>query len=385
MKDITRDKIIGFAIIAAVLVLSLLARIQLLPLESGDYHHFLSVWMDRIKETGPWASLGLQISDYSSLYMYIMCLVSGFGNSMFALKAVSILFDYAAAAVIFYMVVQLTSSKRKGIAAMAAVLLCPTVMINSAWWCQCDIIYITFMLLCLLFLFKDKSAPAFIMLGIAFAFKLQAVFLLPFIVILWLKGKTVKLWHLLWIPAVFFISVVPAWIAGRPLTDLLGVYFSQAGSYPFGTLHYPNMYEFLHESNLYWHHMQEVGGFGLYFSMGLLGAFIYWVYYKKFRMTNQIMVSLALFSVCLVLFTLPHMHERYGLIVDILAIVYAVQRPEKTPVALGLIIISLLSYMPYLNSVDVVPGLYLSFAMLAMNIMIGKDLVKQINENRISE
>ena len=385
MENRTKDRLIDAAFIIAILVLAMMARLQLLPLETTDFKFCLARWMDKIREYGAWKSLGMRISDYSPAYMYIMCLVSGIGNTLYALKGVSIFFDFVAGVTMFFLVSELTGSRRKGIAALAATLLCPTVIFNSAWWCQCDIIYVTFMLLSLLFIFKEKGVLACLMLGIAFSFKVQAVFLLPFLVILWLKGKTVKFWHLLLVPAVFLVSLIPSWIAGRPLGDLLSVYFLQAGEYRYGTLHYPNFYEFLHENNVHWHHLRELGSFGLYFAFGVLGIFAYWAYFRKFRMTRQIMVTMALFSICLVLFTMPHMHERYGLVVDLLVIVYALQRPEKTPIALCYILVSLLSYIPFLNRADALPSIWLAIAMLALNILVGRDLVRQINENNCEE
>ena len=382
MKNWTKDSFVDAAFIVAILFLAIFVRLPLLPLETMDYQCCLAEWMDKIREYGAWKSLGMRISDYSPAYMYVMCLVSGFGNTLYALKGVSILFDFAAGLAMFFLVRELTGNRRKGIAAMAAALLCPTVIFNGAWWCQCDIIYVTFMLLSLLFLFREKSILSCLMLGIAFSFKVQAVFLLPFFVILSLKGKTVRFWHLLLVPAVFFVSLIPSWMAGRPLGDLLGVYFLQAGEYPFGTMHFPNFYEFLHESNVYWHHLREVGVFGLCFSFGVLALFAYWAYHRKFRLTPQVMVTLALFSICLVLFTMPHMHERYGLVVDLLAIVYAAQRPGKAPLAAGYILVSLLSYIPYLNHADPLPAIWLAVALLGLNILLGRDLLRQVNENR---
>lgn len=208
-----KDKLINVSFIVVIFVLAALARIALLPLESGDYYNYLSVWMGRIQEVGPWDSLSMTISNYSSAYMYIMCLLSGFSNSMLALKLASVAFDFVAAGVMFLLLHHLTGSKRKGVAAMAITLLCPTVIFNSAWWCQCDIIYCTFMLLSLLFLLKDKGSLCCIMLGLAFAFKVQAVFLLPFLVIMWLKGRTIKFWQFLWIRGDFYhhIRLLPYW------------------------------------------------------------------------------------------------------------------------------------------------------------------------------
>lgn len=382
---IMKDKLINVSFIVVIFVLAALARIALLPLESGDYYNYLSVWMGRIQEVGPWDSLSMTISNYSSAYMYIMCLLSGFSNSMLALKLASVAFDFVAAGVMFLLLHHLTGSKRKGVAAMAITLLCPTVIFNSAWWCQCDIIYCTFMLLSLLFLLKDRGSLCCIMLGLAFAFKVQAVFLLPFLVIMWLKGRTVKFWQFLWIPAVYFVIQIPAWIAGRPLSELMGVYFLQAGEFPFGTMHFPNIYDFLDETVARWHHMKEIGSFGLYFSLGVLGIFAYWMYSVKFRLTNEILVTMALFSVCLVLFTMPHMHERYGFFVDLLAIVYAIQRPEKLLISLGYVVISIITYAFFLTGTCFIPTLPLAFAMLALNVCVGMDLARQIRDNALEE
>ena len=381
MEDSKREKLIDISFIVAIVAVALMARICLLPVKSGDFLYCLSVWMERIHDHGAWGSLAYRISNYSAAYMYVMALVSGFKNTLYALKGFSILFDFISAGAVFALVKHLTGNTRRGIAGFAAVLLCPTVIINSAWWCQCDTVYVAFMLLSLLYFLKDKGSLCCIMLGIAFSFKLQAVFLLPFLVVMWAKGRTVKFWHFLWIPAVYFVVQIPAWIAGRPMSELLGVYVNQTGMYPFGTLHYPNMYEFLLQNNHFWKHLKEVSEFGLYFSIGALGMFAYWMVVKKFRLTPQILVTMALFSVCLALFTMPHMHERYGMMVDLLVIVYALQRPEKIPVALCYITLSLLSYSPFLNGYDALPGIWQAIWMFGLNIMLGVDLARQIKEN----
>ena len=373
-----KEKTINILFIIAVLALSLMSRIELLPIKSGDWYCSLSVWMGKIQELGAWNSLGVRVSDYTSSYLYLLCLVSGFSNSLYAIKIVSIIFDYAAGIAMFFLVRQLTGSPRKSIAAFALTLLCPTILINSAWWCNCDITYAFFLIMTLLFLFKDKGALCCIMFGIAYSFKQQSVFLLPFLVILCVKGKTIKPWHFLWIPVVFFLIQIPAWIAGRPLGELLSVYFIQMGEYPFGTMNYPNLYELLDENVHHWHHMPEISGFALYFAFGVLGIFAWLLCTRSFKLTPEIMISIALLSVGLTIYTLPHMHERYSFMLDILAIVYALQRPSKAPVSLAYITISLISYMCFLNGIYVIPFAYLSVALLALHTYVGIDLAKQI-------
>ncbi len=111
-----------------------------------------------------------------------MCLVSYLTeNNLYGLKMISVVFDYLAAAAVFLIVYQLTGNAKRAIMGMAALLLCPTVILDGAYWCQCDIIYTTFLLFALYYFFKDNSRLCLIFVGISFAFKLQALFLVPFL------------------------------------------------------------------------------------------------------------------------------------------------------------------------------------------------------------
>ena len=94
-------------------------------------------------------------------------------------------------------------------------------------------------------------------------------------------------------------------------------------------------------------------------------------------------IAMALLSVGIVLYTLPHMHERYGFFLDILAIIYALQRPSKAPVALGYITVSLISYIFFLNQVHVISPVFLSLALLGLHTYVCMDLARQIKEQRI--
>lgn len=371
--------VLDVVFVAAVTTLAIIARLYLFPLLSGDFKGFLSRWMAKIHKLGGWNSLGTAISNYTSPYMYLMCLAAQFSNDLYSLKAISVFFDFAGAFGMGLLLWELTGSSRKALLAYAVTILCPTVMINSAWWCQCDMIYCSLMIFALLFLFKDKSALCCIFLGLAFSFKVQAVFLLPFILIMWLKGKTIKLWHLLFIPLVYVIMQVPAWIAGRPFSELMSVYLTQSGTYPQGTLKFPNLYEFLDETYRHKHHQAEIGEWGVYFSLSVLGTVAWWLCSKKFRLSKEIMVTMALFTVCIALYTLPHMHERYGFIVDLLSIAYVIQRPKKTPVAILLITMSLLTYMPFLIGAYVFPFAVLSVVYLGVIVYLGYDLHAQIS------
>src|SRR6266853_1428184 len=89
------------------------------------------------------------------------------------------------------------------------ILFAPTVFINSSFWGQVDMIYTTFLLGAFYFLVQEKENRAFVMVGLAFSMKMQALFLVPFLFFLFLRGR-VRLRSFFWIPAIFCLSILPA-------------------------------------------------------------------------------------------------------------------------------------------------------------------------------
>lgn len=223
-----------------------------------------------------------------------------------------------------------------------------------------------------------------IFFAISFAFKLQSLFLLPFYMIMWLKRKTILLRHLLWVPVIYVASAVPAWIAGRDLKNVLSVYLGQSGYYPWGTLQYPNIYALLGEAMPDMRHAEEVSGAGLYMTVILLGCIAYYFYTKNVMLTEDVMVTLALFTVAITVYSLPHMHDRYGFFIDLLAIVYSMYKGKRLPVACGFMLVSLLTFMPYLIGVTIVPIQYLAIGQLALIVYVGCDLYKQVSGHTLT-
>ncbi len=377
-------RIVDIAFIICLFVLGFMVRWKLMPIESADYWGFLKEWMVRIREGGGYRSLGEQISNYTSPYMYIMCLLSYISNNdLYALKLVSIFFDYMASIAVFLIIYQMSGNMRKSVMGMAILLLSPTVILDSAYWCQCDIIYTTFILYALYNFLKNNSKWCFIFLGISFAFKLQTMFIVPFLLIMWLKKRTVQLKHFVWIPVIYVISALPAWMMGRDFKDLMLIYFDQSGTYPWGTLEYPNIYALLGEAMPDMRHATEVSGAGVFMTIIILGGLAYYLYTKDVNVTNEMMITLALLTVAIIVYSLPHMHDRYGFLVDLLAIIYGVMNVRKLPVTCGFFLVSILTFMPYLIAVHIVPITYVSMALLGLIIFVGYDLYRQIKENSL--
>ncbi len=377
-------KLVDLAFILCIWILAFLIRWKLMPIESADYFGFLEEWMNSIRANGGFKALASDFYNYTPPYMYLMTILSYITeNDLYALKLVSIFFDYSAAVAVLLIVYHMTYNIKKSIVGMALILLSPTVILDSAYWCQCDIIYTAFLLYSFYFFLKDDSKKSALFFAFSFAFKLQSVFLLPFFIIMWLKKRTILLRHYLIVPIVYFIAVIPAWIAGRSLKDLLTIYFSQSSYYPWGTLEYPNIYALLGESMPDMRHAAEVCGAGTFMTIAMLGCLAYYLYDKKVRLTDELLVTLALFTVAIIVYSLPHMHDRYGFLIDLFAVIYGVYRVKKLPVTCGFILVSVLSFMPYLIAVHIVPIQYVAIGLLGLIVYVGYDLYHQIQHNTL--
>lgn len=376
-------RVVDLLFVFSVFILAIIVRIKLFPIESADYYGFLKVWMERIKEYGAFKSLSIEISNYSSPYMYLMSIASIFDNSLYALKTVSVIFDFSAAIAVYLIVKELTGNITKGILGMSFLLMCPAVLIDSAYWCQCDVIYSSFILWALYFFFKKNSRMCLIFIGIAFSFKLQTLFVIPFLIIMWLKEKNIKLLDFIYIPIVYVVSCVPAMIAGRPIKDLLFVYFNQSSYYPWGTLQYPNLYALLDETIESSHHMKEITGAGAFITVFILGVIAYYLYTKEFSVENEIVLLIMIFTVSIAVYTLPHMHDRYGFLIDVLMCIYATCNAKRIPLLCAVSLVSILTYMPYLIGVNIFSLRVVAVFQLTIIVYIGYRLYIVINENMI--
>jgi Gpi18-like mannosyltransferase len=81
-------------------------------------------------------------------------------------------------------------------------------------------------------------------------------------------------------------------------------------------------------------------------------------YLSRERSPRQL-VLLSLLSVVAVPYFLPHMHERYFYLVDVISVLYAWYRPQAWYVPVIIVTASLFAYLPYLAEAVPVLGLFL--------------------------
>lgn len=369
LKRILKIKKTDNAVFAMVMVVFAVAiRYYLFDFRSGDYGSFLNKWYEFIRTNGGYKTLSHNFSDYNPPYLYLLTLFSYLPvGSLYAVKIISVVFDFVAAFFAFKLVEGKYKNETVAVFSFATILLAPTVILNGSYWGQCDIIYSAFLLASIYFLSKGKDALSLIMYGLSISFKLQAIFLFPIFIILFLKKK-LRFAGFFIIPAIFFLSVMPSVIIGRPWTDAFSVYLFQAKNYSSLTLNAPTVYQWFPQGDFL-----TFSRIGLLFSAAAIFAFIFLVYKKRGDINGDIVIKISFILLSAVPFLLPRMHERYFFPADIFSIVYAYYFPRYFFIPIGMQIISFFSYGPFLFGSS--PNFkVLSFGMLAIILIASADL-----------
>ena len=226
LRRLCRWDLLAFLVIVSLAAFYL--RYVNFPFESADYKYFLKKWYDSIDAAGGFRGIGQVYGNYTPPYMYLMALMTYLpASDLVAIKLFSILFDYLLAFFVGLLVKQVSGSKVTALMAYTATLFLPTVFFNSALWAQCDSIFVTFLIMSLYFMLKEKDCASMISFGLAFSFKLQAIFFIPVLLLALLK-KRIRFRAFLLAPLVFFLLGLPAVIMGMRFSDAYGVYFLQA-------------------------------------------------------------------------------------------------------------------------------------------------------------
>lgn len=367
--------------------IALWMRHSVLSYASGDYLTYLHPWFSKIKALGGVTALSKQVGDYNILYQFLIGIFTYFPiKDIYLYKALSIAFDFLLALSTGWLTVILMNDRKNSLKIFSlvytVVLFLPTVSFNSAVWAQCDSIYTTFLILSLAFLLKERYIPSFIMLGLAFAFKLQAVFVLPFFVLVWLVKKRVYVWHFLVTIFVFWLSGVPGFIFGRSLLAPFEIYMKQTGSYKALYMGYHNFSGlFLLGSNSPQAYLMFKKWFIMLTLMVLVFGFV--VFLKWMPIDSFGLIQIAAWTIYTCVMFLPSIHDRYAYCLDILMVVLVVVKRKYVYVAISEILSSFLTYIPFIffrgNSEY---GLFFSLISLVIYVVFTVMMINELQQEK---
>ena len=329
---------------------AMLFRALSLDYISGDYVSFLQHWAQFFRTYGGFSTIASNVGNYNVPYLYYIAFMSYIDvPDLYMYKLLSILFDVALAWGCFRLVRSL-GRERQGSAApliaFGAALLLPTVVLNGAYWAQCDVIYGALAIHAAALALEGRGKTSVALMALAFSFKLQAVFVLPLWGVLWL-AKRVKFRELWVFPLTYLAVVLPAAALGKPWKDILGVYFQQVGEYPRLVLNAPSAYQFIPygvETDQTLASALGIAAAGL-----LVLALLALGWRLRGRMSRETAMAAAVVLCLGVPFFLPRMHERYFFLADVFTLCWACVSPRRVPMAVLAEGASLASYLVFLR------------------------------------
>ena len=362
-------------VMIGVILISILIKYFFFSFESGDYKRFLFKWYNILSEEGLMSVVN-GLGNYNPPYLTLLYLLTFLpGAPIIKIKMLSVVFDILMG-FIGYLIVRVLTNKKHAYLSWLVIILLPTVILNSSMWAQCDSIYTTFVLLSLYLLLKEKYFLSFLILGVAFSFKLQFIFILPLFVILYFVNKKFSIFNFLLIPLGNILMCLPVILMGMPIMNCFTTYLEQTTDYSvYLTRNLANIFQLL--PNI------KVIGYIFIIITGLLflGLLIYFMKRKK-KIEREEIISVALLSVLIAVAFLPFMHERYMFMADVLSVIWYFIYKRKIYIPIIVNLSSLAGYSVYLFGLDWMPLWIFSCLMLIAIVSLFHDIVnKKITAN----
>ena len=323
------------------------------PYSGTDVGTFLLPWFRHIQATGPIGAFAEPFGNYAPPYLYLMAATTPLADSVHPvdlIKALSVAGTFALAAATWHLVRTLApdapDTRSRALVAAALVPLVPSTAINAVLMGQCDAMWAAPCLMALAAAVRRRHTAMLLWCGIALGFKLQAAFFGPFILALLIQRRVP---FVTWLaaPAAWLATLLPAWLAGWPASDLLTIYFQQANTLDGIALSSPNIWMIV--DTLPALRDLPLTGLALAAAVGTTGAYVAW--FSVRRLAGRRLAEVALLAPLIVAGLLPRMHERYFFLADLIALAIALVWPDRRSIGIALLVQagSLLALLAYLS------------------------------------
>jgi len=330
---------------------------------TADFVVYMRPWIEFLREGG-FAALGQEFANYNVPYLYLLFVGSLLPvEPLSIVKLIALFFDLVLAAGVTAIAYRLRGSILVAGLAGVAILLAPEVFLNSALWGQTDSIWTSLLVWAAYFMVRRNDTLTWVFFALAFAVKLQAGFFVPWLLLCFIVQR--HRWRVLaYAVATFGLTYLPALIAGRSISSLLGIYVGQAGGNVLA-VSVPNLYSWV--PNQYF---ALVNSAGIFLALAIV-AVLCLLYLRRAPFVTSIetwLLQVAAAVGVLVPFVLPQMHDRYfyaGAVFTMICVL--VNRAYLVP-AVVLQITAMLSYagMVFLTA----PAVPLNLVALAQLVVV---------------
>lgn len=313
---------IALIVMAFVTIVAVYVRYIMFPFISSDFSSFYLEWYNQIKSNGGLLGLSAYTGDYNYAYAFLLALVTYLPfKAEVSIKLFYVLFDFLGAFFAGSIAKEIYPDKKNVFVwGYSFVLVSPLVVLNSAMWGQCDFIYASIVLIALYLLIKEKINWAFFILGVAIAFKGQALFIVPLFVLVYLVEKKFSVLNFLFSVAGYILSCLPGvLLSGKGISGFFEIYIGQIQHGEWLVLNYPNIY--------YWISAKH---YSLFVKVGICFTFLIFVFITfyllnlKARLHNDQIIALGMWCVLCIVYFCPKMHERYGFLAEVLSLIWVV-------------------------------------------------------------
>lgn len=377
--DFIKNNII-WIILIAVTILGVIIRFCGFNFQSDDFNSFLNPWWSTISAGGI-KGLANQVGNYNIPYQIITYILTLFPfGALYSYKLFSVIFDFILAFSAALVVNEFGKDKSllKPALTYTAVFCSITVIFNSSFWAQCDSIYVSFILLAIYFVHRHKNIAAFVLLGTAFAFKLQTVFILPIFLYIYISNRKISILHFLLIPATDIVLCLPAIFFGRKFSDIITIYLVQTDYGKQIQMNCPNLWALICDRNdiTYYYLFKTIS---IAIAVLILGVGLALIIYKGTDLMNcENFLLTSIWTVFTCIMFLSSMHERYGYLLDILTIIYAVFMFRRVWLAVLCNLVSLRGYCYYLFTYDVLDIKLTAIIYMAAYVYVTYLFIKEV-------
>lgn len=368
-----------------VTILSIIIRLPGLDFESDDFNAPINKWINYLRENGGIKGVGNIIGEYNVPYMMLMGILSYIPfNNLILVKISSFVFDYIMAIGMAVLVTKIVNKEKKvyGLLAYALTIFLPTIVLNSSVWAQCDSIYTAFVIWSLVYFVDEKYLPSLVLLGVACAFKLQFIFILPIYILVALsKWKKFPWYNFGWLIISDFILCVPVMLTKTAdIAKCMLIYVNQTGRYSNRiSLNFPGFYNLILKPKVSDNVIYDFPGWlpklMVIVTLAIFAVVAIIILIKKIEFSKKDIINIGIWSILVSTFFLPYMHERYIYMAEILSIIYLlIYGIKRSYVLICLQICSICTYILFLWKVNLIPIQILSCINLLVILLLSIDI-----------